>query len=105
MKTGGILVGIEHEFFLFHSNGEALSYGTADAVFQRLFGLLGGEFIASSRGHIYGLEYQTESGPLSLKHEAGTHILEIAFPFRRLNCGRWRKVLGNRMEIGLKSAR
>ena len=80
MKTGGILVGIEHEFFLFHANGEAPSYDTADAVFQRLFELLGGEFIASSTGHIYGLEYQTEFGSLSLKHEASTHILEIAFP-------------------------
>lgn len=80
MKVDEILVGIEQEFFVFHSNGEAPSYGTADAVFQRLFDLLGGEFIASSKGHIYGLEYQTEFGPLSIKHEVSTHILEMAFP-------------------------
>lgn len=80
MKTERILVGIEHEFFVFHANGEAPSYEISDVVFRRLFDLLGGAFVRSATDHIYGLEYQSEFGPLSIKHEVSTHILEIAFP-------------------------
>ncbi len=80
MKTDAMLVGIEHEFFVFHSNGEAPSYETCDAVFQELRELLGGELIPSSTENIYGFEYQSDFGPLSIKHEVSTHILEIAFP-------------------------
>src|SRR3954469_13931153 len=76
----GILVGIEHEFFVFHANGEAPSYEISDAVFHRLFDRLDGEFILSATGNIFGLGCQSEFGPFSIKHEVSTHILEIAFP-------------------------
>lgn len=80
MPADEILIGIEQEFFVFHSDGEAPGYDTADAVFLHLLDRLGGELIASWTGHIYGLKCWRESAPLAIKHEMSTHILEVAFP-------------------------